>query len=173
MTTMTDRRSLEPRFGKARFVSAPVHLIVSATASSIIGLRTQQIWQRLSDPRSFGAFLSHLDHVRQIALDEYDWRLRGCVEIAPIRFFVREPPTHLAWQSMHHRDKRTALQIVGELRLEALGWQTRLRLRLNYVCQDATLSDTLRTTLHDLPAQLEADLIAMHDRLKAPLCDPS
>jgi hypothetical protein len=173
MTTLTDRRSLEPRQTEARFVSAPASLVVGAEASSLIGLRAQQIWQRLSDPRSFGDFLCHLEHVQQVALDEYDWRLQGCGEVAPIRFFVREPPVHLAWQSVHHRDRRTPLQIVGELRLEPLGWQTRLRLRLNYVCHDATLSDTLRETLHDLPAQLEADLTAMHDKLKAPLCDPS
>ncbi len=167
MTTWTDRRDSRQRPQDRRDSGS---FSTSASGSVTVKQRAQQVWHRLSDSRQLGEWLSHVTAIEQRSIDEYVWHFAdlppelGC----PIRFSVREPPQHLAWQSTGG-----PIQITGELRLRSVDYQTKITVRLDYVCTDERLRPALQETFDGLQRDLELDLTRLALKLEEPVCEPS
>lgn len=126
---------------------------ISASASVTVQLRPQWVWHRLNDPCNWAEFLGHLSSVTKSSfdMDEYTWSVGN--QHCPIRLTVREPPLHLAWQSLAGQP----LQLSGEIILEPLEWYTQLTIRLHYLTDDPQLNASLQV----LEAELQRDMTAM------------
>ncbi len=141
-------------------VSTP-ELTFSARGSAIVRLRPQWVWQRLNDPCNWAHFFEHLTSVTRsdADIDEYLWSISNVT--CPMRLTVREPPMHLAWQSV----MGTQVQFSGEIILEALEWQTYLTVQVHYVTGDPRFTRLLQT----LESQLQRDVTQMAQMLERPL----
>ena len=137
---------------------ASTELTFSARGSTTVRLRPQWVWQRLNDPCNWPAHFDHLTNVTRsdADMDEYLWSALGVT--CPMRLTVREPPLHLAWQSVLGAEMRLS----GEIILEPLEWYTRLTVQLHYVTGDSRLGLMLQT----LEYELQRDLTRMTQALE-------
>ena len=160
-------RSSKPLHPIAARVSLPSsdhstpELTFSARGSATVRLRPQWVWQRLNDPCNWALFFDHLTSVTRsdADIDEYIWSVSNVA--CPMRLTVREPPMHLAWQSVAEAQMRFS----GEIILEPLEWQTRLTVQVHYVTGDPRLIRLLQT----LESQLQRDVTRMAQMLERSL----